>query len=289
MTVIAEVLAGSRKSLGGFALQRLLPAAARQSVGPFIFLDHFGPAALAPGAGVDVPPHPHIGLATATYLFEGALLHRDSLGSVQEIHPGDMNWMTAGRGIAHSERTPAALRLDGARIHGLQFWVALPAAHEQVEPSFQHHPAASLPRVDGRSYTLTLLAGQGWGLASPVQTHSPLFYADVHFTAGGCFPLPAEHRERAVYVVDGNARLNGETLLPGQAYVLVSDQAAVLETDGPARLVVFGGAPLDGPRRLWWNFVASDAALIAAARQRWADGDFAPVPGETEVVPLPVR
>lgn len=289
MNLIAEILPASRKQLGSLDVQRLLPSRARQMVGPFIFLDHIGPTAFAPGMGVDVPPHPHIGLATATYLFEGALLHRDSLGSVQEIHPGDVNWMTAGHGIAHSERTPPALRLDGARIHGLQFWVALPAAHEQAEPSFQHHPAASLPRVEGRGYRLVLLAGQGWGLASPVQTHSPLFYADVHFTEGGCFPVPAEHAERAIYLVDGEARLGGERLLPGQVYVLADGAAAVLETDGPARLVLFGGAALDGPRRVWWNFVSSEPARIAAARTRWAEGDFPPVPGETEIVALPVR
>lgn len=288
MSLVAATLPGLRKSLGALTVQRLLPAAERQAVGPFLFLDHMGPARFAPGEGVDVPPHPHIGLATATYLFEGALLHRDSLGSVQEIHPGDVNWMTAGSGIAHSERTPAHLRVDGTGIHGLQFWVALPVEHEQAEPSFQHHPAPSLPRVDGRGYTLTLLAGTGWGLASPVQVHSPLFYADVCFSGAGCFPVTTDHPERALYVVDGSVRLGGETLLPGQVYVLAAGAAAVVEADGPARLVVFGGAPL-GPRRLWWNFVASEQALIAAARERWAAGGFADVPGEAERLPLPAR
>jgi redox-sensitive bicupin YhaK (pirin superfamily) len=289
MTPIAAILPATRKQLGSLDVLRLLPTRERQMVGPFIFLDHFGPTTFAPGAGVDVPPHPHIGLATATYLFEGALLHRDSLGSVQEIHPGDVNWMTAGAGIAHSERTPPALRLDGAHIHGLQFWVALPMAHEEVAPSFQHQPAASLPRVEGRGYRLVLLAGRGWGLASPVQTHSPLFYADVHFTGSGCFPLPAEHAERAVYLVEGAVRLGSEQLSPGQVYVLEEGAAAVLEADGPARLVLFGGAAMEGPRRIWWNFVASDPARIAAARARWAEGGFPAVPGETESVPLPVR
>lgn len=288
MSIIAESLAGTRKNLGSLTVQRLLPAVARQAVGPFLFLDHIGPAAFGPGEGLDVPPHPHIGLATATYLFEGAVLHRDSLGSVQEIHPGDVNWMTAGGGIAHSERTPAHLRVDGSRVHGLQFWVALPLEQEQVAPSFQHHPAPSLPRVDGRGYTLTLIAGRAWGLASPVQVHSPLFYADVCFTGPGCFPVTADYAERALYLVEGAARVDGEPLAPGHVHVLAKDTAAVLEADGPARLVVFGGEPL-GHRRIWWNFVASRPELIAAARERWAEGGFDDVPGESERLPLPAR
>lgn len=286
--LIQEVLRPHERDLGeGFMVRRLLPAAARQMVGPFIFLDHMGPATFAPGAGIDVRPHPHIGLATATYLFEGVILHRDSLGTIQEIHPGDVNWMTAGRGIAHSERTPPALRVDGAHLHGLQFWVALPRHAEQTEPSFQHHPGASLPRVDGQGYSITLIAGQGWGLTSPVQTHSPLFYADVQFTSTGCFPVPAEHQERAVYLVSGEARLDGEILTPGLVYVLQSGSPAVVEVDGAARLVVFGGAPLEGPRRIWWNFVASDTALIEQAKLDWEAGRFDKVPGEEERIPLP--
>lgn len=287
MPVIIETLAGSAKAIGPLTVQRLLPAPTRQAVGPFLFLDVMGPAALPAGAGVDVPPHPHIGLATVTYLFEGALLHRDSLGSVQEIHPGDVNWMSAGAGIAHSERTPAHLRKNGSRLHGLQFWVALPAAAERGAPAFQHQPAPSLPRVEGRGYSLTLLAGQAWGLQSPVRVASPLFYADVCFTGAGCLPVTAEHRERAACLIAGAARIGGEPLQPGQVHVLAEGEAAVLETDGPARLVLFGGEPL-GERRLWWNFVASDRALIAAARERWGAGDFPPVPGETERLELPV-
>jgi hypothetical protein len=286
--LIQEVLRPHERDLGeGFMVRRLLPAAARQMVGPFVFLDHMGPSAFAPGAGIDVRPHPHIGLSTATYLFEGVILHRDSLGTLQEIHPGDVNWMTAGRGIAHSERTPPALRVSGAHLHGLQFWVALPKEFEQTEPSFQHHPGASLPRVDGQGYSITLIAGQGWGLTSPVQTHSPLFYADVQFTRSGCFPVPSEHAERAVYVVSGEARIGEEVLTPGLVYVLESGSPAVVEVDGSARLVVFGGAPLEGPRRIWWNFVASDTALIEQAKLDWEAGRFDPVPGEDERIPLP--
>jgi redox-sensitive bicupin YhaK (pirin superfamily) len=286
--LIQEVLRPHERDLGeGFMVRRLLPAAARQMVGPFVFLDHMGPSTFAPGAGIDVRPHPHIGLSTATYLFEGVILHRDSLGTLQEIHPGDVNWMTAGRGIAHSERTPPALRVSGAHLHGLQFWVALPKHAEQTEPSFQHHPGASLPRVDGQGYSITLIAGQGWGLTSPVQTHSPLFYADVQCHSSGCFPIPAEHAERAVYVISGEARLGEEILTPGLVYVLQANSPAVVEVDGAARLVVFGGAPLEGPRRIWWNFVASDTALIEQAKLDWEAGRFDPVPGEDERIPLP--
>lgn len=286
--LIQDVLHPHVRDLGeGFSVKRLLPAASRQMVGPFIFLDHMGPVVFAPGNGIDVRPHPHIGLATATYLFEGVILHRDSLGTIQEIHPGDVNWMTAGRGIAHSERTPPAVRIEGARLHGLQFWVALPKISEQTEPSFQHHPKASLPRVDGQAYTLTLIAGTGWGMQSPVQTHSPLFYADVHFHQSGCFPVPAEHAERAIYVVSGKVTLEGETLEPGLVHVLQPGSAAVVEVEGQARLVVFGGASLEGPRRIWWNFVASDSALIDQAKQDWEAQRFPPVPGESEFIPLP--
>lgn len=286
--LIQEVLQAHERPLGdGFSVRRLLPAASRQMIGPFIFLDHMGPAQFAPGHGMDVAPHPHIGLATVTYLFEGVILHRDSLGSVQEIHPGDVNWMTAGGGIAHSERTPAALRPVGSRLHGLQFWVALPTESETVAPSFQHQPRASLPRVDGQSYALTLIAGTGWGLHSPVQTHSPLFYADVVFTKAGCFPIPAEHAERAIYVIEGEAVVDGESLLPGPVYVLRPGESMVLETRGPARLMLFGGAPLPGPRRIWWNFVASQSALIDAAKVAWQEQRFAKVPGESDFIPLP--
>lgn len=286
--LIQDVLRPHERDLGeGFSVKRLLPAATRQMIGPFIFLDHMGPAVFAPGAGIDVRPHPHIGLATATYLFEGVILHRDSLGTIQEIHPGDVNWMTAGRGIAHSERTPPALRIEGARLHGLQFWVALPKIAEQVEPAFQHHPGASLPRVDGQAYTLTLIAGTGWGLQSPVKTHSPLFYADVAFKSSGCFPIPAEHAERGIYVVAGQVHLDGEILTPGLVYVLQPGSPIVVEVEGTARLVIFGGEPLEGPRRIWWNFVASDAALIDKAKSDWEAQRFDPVPGESEYLPLP--
>ncbi len=277
------------KDIGGFTVCRLLPAARCRSVGPFIFFDHIGPALLEPDDGVDVRPHPHIGLATVTYLFEGALLHRDSLGSVQEIRPGDVNWMTAGRGIVHSERTPPALRLTGTALHGLQFWVALPQEHEQCDPAFQHCPAESLPRLDGKGTSLLLIAGEAFGLRSPVQTLSPLFYADLRLKAGAGFVLTVEHAERALYPVAGTVRLDGEVLPPDELVVLAPGRPVRIEADSEARVMLLGGAPLDGPRHMWWNLVATDPALIEQAKRDWAEGRFPLVPGETERIPLPDR
>lgn len=289
MNPIRWMLKSHEKDLGGFSVRRLLPAANCRAVGPFIFFDHMGPAIFAPGQGVDVRPHPHIGLATVTYLFEGALLHRDSLGTVQEIRPGDVNWMTAGRGIAHSERTPPALRASGYAINGLQFWVALPREHEQCEPAFQHCPAESLPRVEGKGYSLLLIAGTAFGLQSPVNALSPLFYADLTLTAGGDFAVTAEHVERALYVVAGQVRM-GDTALPiDQLVVLEPGQSVCIEAETEARVMLLGGEPLDTPRHMWWNLVSSDAALIDQAKQDWAAGRFPEVPGETERIPLPER
>lgn len=282
-------LTSHSKDIGGFTVRRLLPAAQCRSVGPFIFFDHMGPAEFAPGDGVDVRPHPHIGLATVTYLFEGALLHRDSLGTVQEIRLGDVNWMTAGRGIVHSERTPPHLRQQGARAHGLQFWVALPREHEQCEPSFQHCPADSLPRLDGRGNSLLLIAGEAFGLRSPVHALSPLFYADLQLQAGSDFLLSVEHAERAVYPVAGTVRIGDEVLPLDRLAVLEPGQPVRLEADADARLMLLGGAPLDAPRHMWWNLVSSDPALIEQARQDWAAGRFPEVPGESERIPLPER
>ena len=277
------------RDIGGIAVQRLLPAAGMRTVGPFIFLDHIGPADLPPGGGVDVGPHPHIGLATVTYLFAGALLHRDSLGSVQEISPGDVNWMTAGRGIVHSERTPAAARSGGARIHGLQTWVALPADHEQDAPSFQHFPCAALPRLEGRQETLTLIAGSAFGLASPVRTASPLFYADLELRTDASFLLTTEHTERAVFPVTGQLQIDGTDIPPGQLAVLAPGQAATLSSRGDCRAMLLGGSPLDGPRHIWWNFVASTPALIERAKQDWLADTMGSIPGESTRLPLPPR
>ncbi len=289
MTAIRTILVSKGKDLGGFSVRRFLPAAKCRAVGPFIFFDHMGPATFAPGQGVDVRPHPHIGLATVTYLFEGALLHRDSLGTVQEIRPGDVNWMTAGRGIVHSERTPPALREAGFHIDGLQFWVALPREHEQCEPSFQHCPVGSLPSLEGSGKTLRLIAGEAFGLRSPVRTLSPLFYADLKLDAGSGFAMTAEHAERALYPVSGRVRIADEALLPHQLVVLEPGQPVCIEAETDARLMLLGGAPLDAPRHMWWNFVSSDPVRVEQAGRDWAEDRFPGVPGETERIPLPDR
>ena len=288
-SVIRHLLSPHTRDLGGFTVRRLLPAASCRAVGPFIFFDHMGPAVFAPGEGVDVRPHPHIGLATVTYLFDGALMHRDSLGTVQEILPGDVNWMTAGRGIVHSERTPATHRESGSQANGLQFWVALPREHEQCDPAFQHCPSDSLPRLDGRGNTLLLIAGEAFGLRSPVHALSPLFYADLQVQAGASFMLSVEHEERAIYPVAGIVRIGEEVLPLDRLAVLKPGLPVCIEADADARLMLLGGAPLDAPRHMWWNLVSSDPALIEQARRDWAEGRFPDVPGESERIPLPER
>ncbi len=272
---------------GGFTVRRLLPAAAQRSVGPFVFFDHFGPITAGPADQHDVRPHPHIGLATVTYLFEGAMLHRDSTGAVQRIEPGAINWMTAGRGIAHSERTPDDLRGLTRRSHGLQLWAALPAADEELAPSFAHTPAASIPLLEVGGARLRVLVGSAFGVASPVAVRSPTLYLDIELSAGDALPVPLAS-ERAVYVVDGSARLDGELLTPQTLVLLDPAQEPLLSADTEARVVLIGGEPL-GPRHLWWNFVSSRPERLAQAADDWAAGRFAAVPGETEFMPLPVR
>jgi redox-sensitive bicupin YhaK (pirin superfamily) len=272
---------------GGFTVRRSLPAAARQAVGPFLFFDHFGPVDAAPGAEHDVRPHPHIGLATVTYLFEGAMLHRDSLGVVQRIEPGAVNWMTAGRGIVHSERTPDDLRHRHRRSHGLQLWVALPAADEEMAPAFEHTPAAALSEIEVGGARLRVLVGSAFGATSPVAVRSPMLYLDITLAAGDAFPLPLAE-ERAVYVVEGAAQLDGVDLPPGRLVVLDADTEPMLSADADARVVLIGGAPL-GQRHMWWNFVSSRKERIVQAADDWAAGRFAAVPGESEFIPLPEK
>ena len=280
------LLAPHAKDLGGgFTVRRFLPAAARQAVGPFLFFDHFGPVAAGPQDNHDVRPHPHIGLATVTYLFEGAMQHRDSLGVVQRIEPGAVNWMTAGRGIVHSERTPDDLRGVARRSHGLQLWVALPAADEEMAPAFAHTPAADIPALEVGGAQLRVLVGTAFGASSPVAVRSPTLYLDIALSAGDAFPLPMAE-ERAVYVIEGRAQLDGEDLPPGQLVVLAPGEEPMLSADGPARVVLVGGAPL-GPRHMWWNFVSSRQERIVQAADDWAAGRFDAVPGETESMPLP--
>ena len=274
---------------GSFVVRRLLPAASQRSVGPFVFFDHFGPVTLAPEAQTDVRPHPHIGLATVTYLFEGVMLHRDSLGTVQEITPGAVNWMNAGRGIVHSERTPPALRGLPRPMHGLQLWVALPGALERSEPAFQHVAAADLPECDVEGTRVRVLAGTAFGRSSPVRTASPTLYLVVGLRAGSPWTLPPLAPEMAVYTPLQPVQVQGGLLQPGEMAVLDAAQGTTLESEQDAQVVVIGGAPLDGPRLLWWNFVATERALIDAAAERWAAGGFDGIEGETEFIPLPAR
>jgi redox-sensitive bicupin YhaK (pirin superfamily) len=256
-------------------------------VGPFTFLDEMN-GKFAAGGGLDVPPHPHIGLATVTYLFDGEIVHRDSLGSLQPIRPGDINWMTAGRGIVHSERTAADRRSQASRLHGLQLWVALPLAHEETAPSFHHHPGASLPERDRDGVRLRILAGSAFGMTSPVQTLSPLFYVEAAMSAGSIVSVPTEHEERALYVVEGAVTCGAERTEAGRMLVFVSGASVVLRADSPARVVLLGGAPLDGRRHIHWNFVSSSRERIERARRDWRDRRFPTVPGdEVEFVPLP--
>jgi len=284
-------LPGHAKDLGGgFTVRRVLPAMARQSVGPFLFFDHFGPVTVHPQDEHDVRPHPHIGLATVSYLFEGAILHRDSLGSLQQIEPGAINWMTAGRGIVHSERRPEALAGRDYVNHGLQLWAALPRAHEEAEPAFVHTPAEAIPEVRVDGATVRVLIGEAFGQRSPVATLSPTLYLDVQLPAGAGFDLPALAPEMAVYGVDADLRVAGEPLPARTMGVLPAGQGARVEAaGGPARFVVIGGAPLDGPRYMWWNFVSSRKERIVQAAQDWENQAMGQVPGETEFIPLPER
>jgi len=274
------------KDIGDFEVRRLLPAAGCRSVGPFVFWDHFGPVTLPAGKGLDVRPHPHVGLATLTYLFEGEIMHRDSLGSVQAIRPGAVNWMTAGRGIVHSERTDTALRGQPNALHGLQIWLALPLEHEDAVPAFHHYPAGSLPVFDLDDARFTLIAGQVQGHESPVQTFSPTLYMETRLRAGQVFQVPGGYDERAVYVVEGAVSVGGEALGAHRMAVLGAGESPRVEAVLDSRIAIFGGQGL-GRRHLWWNFVASTPERIRAAAERWEQGGFDPVPGEAEFIPLP--
>ncbi|MCW2798517.1 pirin family protein [Nocardioides sp.] len=275
----------------GFTVRRALPSAQRRMVGPFVFFDQMGPVVLRGGHGLDVRPHPHIGLATVTYLFDGEILHRDSLGSVQPIRAGELNWMTAGRGIVHSERTPAEARAAGGRLFGIQAWVALPQAHEEDEPAFAHHPRSALPLLGDDGAEARLISGSLGGVRAPAVVHGDMFYADVVLKPGGRFRLPVEHVERAAYVVEGRIAVgapNGSVFATEQLVVFAPGAEIVVSAEGgAARLMVFGGEPMDGPRHLWWNFVSSSTERIEQAKADWQTGRFAQVPGESEFIPLP--
>ena len=284
---IETIIEARKRDLGGFTVGRVLPAPARRLVGPFIFFDHMGPAELARGQGLDVRPHPHINLATVTYLFEGEIVHRDSLGSHQPIQPGAINWMTAGRGIVHSERTGPELRRTGSRLHGLQLWVALPQADEETAPDFRHYPASTLPAPDVNGVRVRVLAGKAYGATSPVATLSPLFYVDATMSAGDALPLPREHAERAAYVVGGVISCGEERVEASRMIVFTPGSTPVLRAESPARVMLLGGAPIDGERYIWWNFVSSAKERIEQAKRDWKESRFPQVPGETESIPLP--
>jgi redox-sensitive bicupin YhaK (pirin superfamily) len=285
-----ELLKPHDKDLGGgFMVRRLLPAAAKRSVGPFVFFDHFGPATEHPGREHDVRPHPHIGLATVTYLFEGAMMHRDSIGSAQEIRPGAINWMTAGRGIVHSERKPDQLLNSEYVNHGLQLWAALPKEFEEVEPSFAHTAADAIPEVQEQGAQVRVLIGEAFGVRSPVKTFAPTLYLDIGLPAFGKLELPALAPERALYVVEGQVALDGEAVPPFSMVLLTEGQSAQLSAvgDGPVRAVIIGGDPLDGPRFMAWNFVSSSRERLMQAGADWEAQRMGHVPGETEFIPLP--
>lgn len=288
---LETVLLPRTHDIGGFEVRRALPAKERQMVGPFIFFDQMGPGEFLAGKGVDVRPHPHIGLSTVTYLFEGEILHRDSLGTRQPIAPGDVNWMTAGRGISHSERTAAERRAAPHKLFGIQSWVALPREKEEIAPDFAHHPAASLPMVQDGGVSLRLIAGSGWGARAPVAVASDLFYADATLAPGAVLPLP-DHEERAAYVLEGEVEISGDRFTPGRMLVFRAGEKLALRA-GPqgARLLMLGGAAMDGPRYLFWNFVSSSRERIEQAKADWTrDRMGLVVPGdEQEWIPLPER
>src|SRR4249919_1305118 len=274
--------------VGHFAVRRALPHVNRRMVGPFIFFDHFGPAEFRAGSGLDVRPHPHIGLATVTYLFDGEIMHRDSLGTAVAIKPGEVNWMTAGRGIVHSERTRPERRIDHEPIHGLQMWVALPVAKEEMEAGFAHHETAEFPTVQDASKNVRVVVGSLYGASSPVPTVHETIFGDVHLKAGTALPLDANHEERAIYVIDGTVDISGDKFEAGRLLVFRPGDTVTITAETDTHFVIVGGAPMDGPRHIWWNFVSSRKERIEQAKAEWKAGHFGKVPGdEIEFIPLP--
>jgi redox-sensitive bicupin YhaK (pirin superfamily) len=286
---ILQTLHPATHDLGGFKVYRTLPHQDRTTVGPFIFFDQMGPAHLPPGEGIDVRPHPHINLATVTYLFAGAIDHRDSLGTMQTIEPGAVNLMTAGRGIVHSERSPAGQRADGPELSGIQTWLALPSAKEEIDPAFQHVPRQDLPVIDGQGAQARIVMGSLWGATSPVTQHSPTIYADLGLAAAGSIPIDPDAEERAVYLAEGDAELDGLRLERRVLYVLRPGIRAILRSQNGARVMLCGGAALDGPRHVWWNFVSSRRDRINQAKDDWRNQRFPIVPDDAvERISLPV-
>ncbi len=276
------------RDIGGFEVRRALPSIERQMIGPFIFFDQFGPIIMKAGEGQDVRPHPHIGLSTVTWLLDGSMFHRDSLGSQQAITPGELNWMTAGKGIVHSERTPPADRLQERTVFGIQSWVALPKKHEETAPGFEHVATSALPFLNDHGREVRVVAGSIYGVASPVKTHSELFYAEVKLGRGAKLPLPMEHEERAIYVLEGSIEIAGQLHGANQLLVFRTGDAITIAAQTEARFMMLGGEPMDGPRHIWWNFVSSSKERIEMAKEEWRRGRFDIVPGdEKEFIPLP--
>jgi redox-sensitive bicupin YhaK (pirin superfamily) len=289
---IELLIQGRAHELGpGFAVRRVLPSVKRRMVGPFIFLDHFGPMVVPPGGdGMAVRPHPHIGLATVTYLFDGGIFHRDSLGYAQAIRPGDVNWMTAGSGIAHSERTEPEMKRTGFRMHGVQTWVALPRSHEETAPSFEHVAKDKLPAWTDGGAALRLIVGTYGGRTAPTTHFSPIFYVAAEMPAAAKIAVSSEHVERAAYVAEGSVTIGDRLMTVGDLAVLQPGQPAemIAGPDG-AKVMLLGGATMDGPRNIWWNFVSSSKERIEQAKADWRDGRFAKVPGDPEFIPLPEK
>ncbi|MHC2087232.1 pirin family protein [Methylobacterium sp. CM6244] len=284
---IKTLIVPRSRDLGSFSVRRALPSTECRMVGPFIFFDQMGPSEFLLGQGMDVRPHPHIGLSTVTYLFDGEIMHRDSLGTELPIRPGELNWMTAGRGITHSERTGAGLRRTGSKLFGIQAWVALSGKDEETAPAFEHYDADALPVLTGEGKIVRLIAGEAFGARSPVRTSSPIVYADVMLEAGAVLPLDPTYDERAIYTVSGAIDIAGDGFGPGQLLVFnPGDRISVRATEA-ARFMVLGGEPMDGPRHLWWNFVSSRPERIEQAKEDWRQARFDTVPGESEFIPLP--
>ena len=285
---IETVIVPRARDLGGFEVRRALPAEQRQMVGPFIFFDQFGPVLMRAGQGIDVRPHPHIGLSTVTWLFDGSIYHRDSLGSAQAISPGELNWMTAGRGIVHSERTAAPDLARDRKVFGIQSWVALPKSHEEIAPAFEHVEMEQLPIIEERGISARIIAGSLYGATSPVKTHTDLFYADVQLAAGAALPLPVDHEERGVYVAEGEVEVAGQSFEAGRLLVFRPGDAITILARSNSRVMLLGGEPMDGPRYIWWNFVSSSKDKIEAAKDDWKQARFGIVPGdEKDFIPLP--
>jgi redox-sensitive bicupin YhaK (pirin superfamily) len=284
---IDTVIVPRARDLGGFEVRRALPSTHRQMVGPFIFFDQMGPAEFLLGAGIDVRPHPHIGLSTVTYLFRGEIMHRDSLGTTLPIRPGELNWMTAGRGITHSERTPPELRTAGSRLFGIQSWVALSAKDEEMTPDFVHYDAEQMPVLADEGKTVRVIAGSILGATSPVKTSSPMFYADVALQKGASVPLDPSYDERAIYTVSGEIEISGDVFQPAQLLVFRPGDRITIRARSDARLMMLGGEPMDGRRFIWWNFVSSRKDRIEQAKADWKAARFDSVPGDSEFIPLP--